>query len=188
MISAGPEVSFSFLERLKINNLSRSLFLLSPCKTWNRGSVVSHRATLSTHPFSWIQKSQTCTSAADNRFIICLGTHDHLMCILQLWESRCSFWQLTSVENLCRGTSAVVRVALAELTYASTSYLSTASSNKWQCCSVRISLYEQRCWIMIWCCRCSSNSAEASGVHWWSRLLVSCHLWWIICFEVKFRF
>ena len=37
--------------------------------------------------------------------------------------------------------------------------------------------------LMTWCCRCLSDLVEASGVHWWNRLLVSCHLWWIMCFE-----
>lgn len=62
-------------------------------------------------------KSQVWISAADSSFIIFLRAHEPLMCILQPWESWCSFWQLTLVENLCRCTSAVVKVALAVVGY-----------------------------------------------------------------------
>ena len=62
-------------------------------------------------------KSQIWISAADNSFIIYLGVHEQLMCILQLLESWCSFWQLTLVENLCRCACTLVKVVLAVLGY-----------------------------------------------------------------------
>lgn len=103
-LCSGPEVSFAFLERKKKKKESTFHFAVHFCCHYVKTGVqatLTHPGQFSTHISSCESSEvQIWISAADNRFIICLSTCDSLVCILQVWDSRCYFWQWTPVENL----------------------------------------------------------------------------------------
>lgn len=111
---------FPFLKRDKIHHLTSQFVSAAYCHRVKaeieRQCCLTQGIPIHTSLLSPV-KIQIWISAADSSFIICLGAHEQLMCILRLWESWCSFSQLTLVENLCRCTSVVVKVALAVVGY-----------------------------------------------------------------------